>query len=218
MPTLSDNRCQNYLKPSIRSLSLPTTQTYQEKKIQPQESRPAESTHHFDNHTIRSRLFTHFCSCQGIEEVMNLPCKRLPTCLNLTLCQMLKANQTLLLNILIVVVVTIDLAAMFTRSSSPCMSVLRTIRKLHFQRLFLPIKVTSKKCVQLFSLDHPQCGIQFPTYVSAQVDADVSCSFLSQCGPELCKTLPVLLKSAPLSYSTVVKFSPNRMRVDDLLN
>ena len=85
--------------------SLPTTQTHQEQEIQPQKSRPAKSTHHFDDHTIRSRLFAHFSTCQGIEKVVKLHSGRLPTCLNLTLCQMLKTNQTLQLNIHIVVII-----------------------------------------------------------------------------------------------------------------
>ena len=59
---------------------------------------------------------------------------------------------------------------------------------------------------------------QFPSYVAAQADANVTCSFLSQCGPELCKAFPVLLKSAPMSYGSIVRVDPNWMRVDDLLH
>ena len=55
--------------------------------------------------------------------------KRLPTCINLTLCQMLKTNQTLSLDIGVIVIVAINLAAMFTRTGSPRVSVRRrTIR------------------------------------------------------------------------------------------
>ena len=84
-----------------------------------------------------------FCTCQSIGEVMELQHRRLPACINLTLCQVLKTDQTLMLNIHIVVIVAIDLT--FTRSSSPRVSVRRgTIR-----------------------------------YVTAQANADVTCSFLS---------------------------------------
>ena len=116
-PTLSDFFGIAVKTTSRQASGLPVSQppkTYQEQEIQPQKSRPAESTHHFDNHTIRSRVFAHFCTCQGIEEIVKLHSRGLPACLNLTLCQMLKANQTLQLNIHIVVVVTIDLAAMFS--------------------------------------------------------------------------------------------------------
>ena len=121
-PTLSDFFGIAVKTTSRQASGLSVSQppkTHQEQEIQPQKSRPAKSTHHFDDHTIRSRLFTHFCTCQGIEEVMKLHCKKSPSCLNLTLCQMLKANQTLQLNVHIVVIITINLAAMFNRSSSP---------------------------------------------------------------------------------------------------
>ena len=114
--------------------------------------------------------------------------RRFPSCSNLTPCKMLKTDQTLSLDIGIVVTVAVDLTAMLARSGSPRMSVRRkAFRKLHFQRLFPFVKVTSRKYVQLFPFDHPHLGSQFPTYVTAQADADVACTFLSQCGPELCK-------------------------------
>ena len=116
----------------------------------PQKSRPAKSTDHFNNRTIRSKLLTHFCTCQRIEEVVEFHQRRLPTCINLTLCQMLKADQTFVLDICIVVIIAIDLTAMFTRSGSPRVSIRSwAIRKLHFQRLFLTIKVASKKSIQM---------------------------------------------------------------------
>ena len=93
-----------------------------------------------------------FLHLPGIEEVVKFYHRRLPSCSNLALCQMLKTSQTLSLDIGIVVVVTIDLTAMFTRCGSPRTSVRRrAIRKLHFKRLLLPIKITSEKPVQLFS-------------------------------------------------------------------
>ena len=71
-----------------------------------------------------------FCTCKSIEEVVELYSRRLPTCLYLTLCQMLKANQTLQLDIHTVVVVTIDLAAMSTPAAAAqaCLSEEQTIR------------------------------------------------------------------------------------------
>ena len=49
------------------------------------------------------------------------------------------------------------------------------------------------------SLQPSACWLSIHDVCLAQADADVSCSFLSQCGPELCKAFPLLLKSAPLS-------------------
>ena len=143
--------------------------------------------------TLRSNLFAHFCTCQSIKKVMKLHCKNLPTCLNLTLCQMLNTNPTLLFNILIAVVVTIDLAVMFTNSIQPT--------RVYLKR------------------DHPEPA--FPPSASLRsclIDADVAYSFLSQCGPELCKAFPLLLKATPLWSGTIVTVSPNCMRMDDLLN
>ena len=126
-PTLSDffGIAVKTTSRQASGLCLPTSQKYQEQEIQPQKRRPAESKHHFNDHTISSRLFAHFSTCQGIEKAVKLHSQRLPTCLNFTLCQMLKSNQTLHLNIHIVVIITINLATMFTRSSSPRVSTRR---------------------------------------------------------------------------------------------
>ena len=78
---------------------------------------------------------------------------------------------------------------------------------------FVSLDQSNQASVQLFSLDHPQCGIQFPTYATAQTDADVACRFLS-----VCKAFPVLLKSTRLSYVSVVRVNPNCMKADDFLN
>ena len=103
----------------LRFLSLPSTQANQEKQVKPQESCPAESAYHLHNHTVRSWLFAIFRTCQCIQEIVEFHHKRLPTCFDFTLGQLLKANQSFLLGNFIIFIVTIGFATMLIRRCSP---------------------------------------------------------------------------------------------------
>ena len=177
-----DLTSEHHLTPSLRSLSLPTSQAHQEQKRW-----PTESTYH-----LQSRVFASFCTSHGFEEIVKFDRRRLPSPNHFTLCQQLKTSQALSLSVNVVVVVTIDHGHVHPPQQPPHVYPQQDPSEAAFPMSGSHVQSSQRVTCSIALLSQFEVwAVSLATYITPQIDSNFTRSFLPQCSPKLCKTLAI---------------------------